>query len=429
MRRMSTALLALGLVAASCGSSGSPTGPAASAPSTTTAAPTTTAPSTTTAAPTTTAPSTTTAAPTTTLPPWTALTLAEDTAPLGALLAAETIGLDWPDAPAVAWRVRYRSVSVMGDPIEVTGLIVAPAEPATSPRPVFSVVHGTTGVADQCAPSLDFPEGWSTELMVPAIADGWVVVATDYEGMGGPGLHPYIVGQSEAQGGFDIVRAAASIPELMATGPLVVWGHSQGGHAAMHSAQRWQQLAPELNLVGVAAGAPPSQLGLLSDFLRGSDFQGYMVMAGAGLATAYPELELADVVNPDYLHLLDELENGCNDHIFETFNGIPYEDLLLVDDIFAEPDWAARLTENDTNQLPVQVPTIILHGDQDEQIPVISSQWLFEQVCAMDGRSTLERIVYEGHDHSSTVDAYWPDLMAWTGDRVAGVEATDGCPA
>ena len=30
------------------------------------------------------------------------------------------------------------------------------------------------------------------------LARGWVVVATDYPGLGTPGPHPYLVGQSEA---------------------------------------------------------------------------------------------------------------------------------------------------------------------------------------------------------------------------------------
>jgi pimeloyl-ACP methyl ester carboxylesterase len=327
----------------------------------------------------------------------------------------------------VAWRVTYSSVSITGEPIEVTGVIAAPDTDATTPRPVLSIAHGTTGLADQCAPSASFPDVFTLAALTPFLERGWVVTATDYEGLGGPGLHAYIVGESEARGVFDIVRAAGNIEGVGAYGPLVVWGHSQGGHAAMHVSQRWQELAPDLDLVGVAAGAPPSQLDLLSTFLQGSDFQGYLIMVGAGLAVSYPELDLKSVTNPEYHYLLDELENGCTGYVMDLVNPIPFSDLLSVADIFAIPEWSARLTENDTNQLPNQAPVIILHGDQDEQIPIISSEFLLGQLCGLPDHAPLERRVYPGATHTSAVLDYFDDLVSWLEARVEGETAVDQC--
>ena len=411
-------LLASAMLASGCSSSTEravvPT-TAAVAAATTTASPAT-------APPTTVAPTTT--VPPTTAPPTTAVPTTTATDVPGTLLSSQPV--DIGDL-GVAWRVVYRSTSVAGEPIEVTGIIAAPSGDADGPRPVLSVAHGTTGMADQCAPSLDFPDGVSLAFIARYLELGWVVTATDYEGMGGPGIHPYHVGESEARGVFDIVRAAQTMPGVGADGPLVVWGHSQGGHAAMHVAERWQDLAPDLDLVGVAAGAPPSQFALLSAFLQGSAFQGYLVMAAASLAATYDELDLGAVMNPANLHLLDELEKGCTDHIFDVFNEIPYEELVSVDDIFAIPAWNARLMENDTNQLPNQVPVVILHGDQDEQIPVVTSAALFAQLCAFADHAPLERRVYEGEGHGSVVPAYLDDLTAWLEARVAGEPAIDQC--
>lgn len=411
-------LLASAMLASGCSSSTEravvPT-TAAVAAATTTASPAT-------APPTTVAPTTT--VPPTTAPPTTAVPTTTTADVPGTLLSSQPV--DIGDL-GVAWRVVYRSTSVAGEPIEVTGIIAAPSGDADGPRPVLSVAHGTTGMADQCAPSLDFPDGVSLAFIARYLELGWVVTATDYEGMGGPGIHPYHVGESEARGVFDIVRAAQTMPGVGADGPLVVWGHSQGGHAAMHVAERWQDLAPDLDLVGVAAGAPPSQFPLLSAFLQGSAYQGYLVMAAASLAATYDELDLEAVMNPANLHLLDELEKGCTDHIFDVFNEIPYEELVSVDDIFAIPAWNARIMENDTNQLPNQVPVVILHGDQDEQIPVVSSAALFAQLCAFADHAPLERRVYEGEGHGSVVPAYLDDLTAWLEARVAGEPATDQC--
>jgi pimeloyl-ACP methyl ester carboxylesterase len=343
---------------------------------------------------------------------------------LGAILSSEPVDIG---ELGVAWRITYRSRSISGEPIEVTGVIAAPAGEATAPRPVLSVAHGTTGMADQCAPSLGFPDNFINSGLAGILERGWVVTATDYEGMGGSGIHPYVVGESEARGVFDIVRAAQTMPMLGANGPLIVWGHSQGGHAAMHAAERWLALAPELDLVGVAAGAPPSQFNLLSAFLKGSDYQGYLIMAAAAMAATYPELDLSTVVRPEHLGLISELENGCLGHIFEVFNEIAYSDLVGVEDIFSIPEWEARLNENDTNQLPNQVPVIILHGEVDSQIPVVSSALLLGQLCAFTDHAPLERRVYEGKGHGTVIPAYWDDLFTWMDARFAGEPAIDQC--
>jgi len=341
---------------------------------------------------------------------------------LGAILAVEEI--DFSDPTIIGWIVTYRSLSATGTPIEVTGTIVAPNSVATEPRPVLSIAHETRGMADMCAPSLDYTGenvalSGRAALVQPLLDDGWVVVTSDLEGMGGPGLHPYIVGASEAQGVFDIVRAAQTAPTLGAEGPLLVWGHSQGGHAALHASQLWQSMAPELNLVGVGASAPPSQFPLLADFLKGSEYQGYLVMVIAALAEAYEELSLETIIEPEYMPLLEELELGCSGHVRETFNAMPFDDLISVDDVFDNPDWYARLVENDVNLLPNQTPVLILHGVEDETIPVVSSSLLLGQICALEGREHVERRLYEGATtHSDAPAVHWPDLMVWMNDRV-----------
>ena len=326
----------------------------------------------------------------------------------------------------VGFRIIYESKSIFGEPIEVSGLVLAPDLNSKESRPVLSIAHGTVGLADQCAPSRQEPVA-NLELIKPFIEAGWVVVASDFEGLGSDGIHHYIVGESEARGVFDIVRAAKNIEGLNADGPLVVWGHSQGGHAALHASQRWLDLAPELNLVGVAAGAPPSQFPLLRSFLQSGPFQGYLVMVGASFGSAYPELDYESLIKSEYLPLLEELEKGCTGHVFDIFNPIPYEDLVTVDDVFSLPDWNARLTENDTNQRNVQVPTVILHGTDDEQIPFIASQLLLGQLCAFSLSAPIELREYPGTNHATAVTEYWSDLIDWSNERISGAPANDQC--
>lgn len=67
------------------------------------------------------------------------------------------------------------------------------------------------------------------------ISQGYIVVATNYPGLGTGGIHPYLIGESEARAVIDSVRAARDMPNSGATNRFAVWGHSQGGHAALYT--------------------------------------------------------------------------------------------------------------------------------------------------------------------------------------------------
>jgi hypothetical protein len=138
-----------------------------------------------------------------------------------------------PDADgpkgARSMRVLYRSTGLKGEPQAVSALVVIPDGPAPAGgRNVVAWAHPTTGVVPDCAPSLQ-PD-WRKTIpgLEEMVAAGWVVVATDYPGLGTPGVHPYLVGPSEAQAVVDSVRAARRIPEAGAGDRFAVWGHSQG---------------------------------------------------------------------------------------------------------------------------------------------------------------------------------------------------------
>ncbi len=95
--------------------------------------------------------------------------------------------------------------------------------------------------------------------------EGYIVVATDYPGLGTDGIHPYLIGESEGRAVLDSVRAARDLPDSGASDRFAVWGHSQGGHAALYTGELAARYAPELKLVGVAAAAPATYLVELFD--------------------------------------------------------------------------------------------------------------------------------------------------------------------
>ena len=184
--------------------------------------------------------------------------------PLGTIVRSEVVE-GYIDG-ATTYRVLYTSTGYDGNRTAVSGLIFVPNGPAPAGgRKVLAYTHGTVGVASRCAPSLrpadEAPV--SVEGAKAFLDAGYVIAATDYQGMGPPGPHPYLVGTSEGMNALDSVRAARNLPEAGAGSDFAVWGHSQGGHASLFTGHLAASYAPELNLVGVAAGAPvPDLIGL-----------------------------------------------------------------------------------------------------------------------------------------------------------------------
>jgi pimeloyl-ACP methyl ester carboxylesterase len=340
----------------------------------------------------------------------------------GTLLASESIEID--GLSGTAHRIMYASESVAGDPIAVTGLAAVPeGEAPAGGFPVVAWAHGTTGIADVCAPSLE-PGGFLT--LANALLDaGYAIAATDYEGLGTPGRHPYIVGESEGRGVIDSVRAARQLDGADLSTRYAVWGHSQGGHAALfaqHLAATW---APDLELVGTVAGAPPSQFELLNAALQSSPFKHYLLMVAAGFNAAYGDegAPLGEVLTPAGVEMVDAVDEGCN-AVADAMEGVDTSTLIGADPA-SVPAWLDALHANDPGlfEEPSDAPLLVIHGGSDEQIPVLASARMFDQLCAIGQDQT--RWVYPGQSHSGVIAPSLPDMLTWIDNRFAGEASPD----
>ena len=166
------------------------------------------------------------------------------------------------------WLVLYRSQDAHGNAVATSGIIALPRiQPPAGGFPVISWAHGTTGVADLCAPSRDQPtsqahpmNAYVHTLLNAFLRRGWAVVMTDYEGLGTTDRrHPYLLGTSEAAGVLDIVRTARRLFETRISPRFAIVGHSQGGQAALFAASQ-APACDDLHLVGVAAMAPANHV-------------------------------------------------------------------------------------------------------------------------------------------------------------------------
>lgn len=417
------AVVAVSLTAAGCGGSGNAS---AGSSTTTNSSPTTAALSPTTA----TAPaSTITAAgppanPPAGLPAWYAVpaaALKHPGAP-GTVIKTENLGTE-PGIHATVYRVMYASKTALGEPSVVTGLIYVPLVKAPAGgHPVISWAHGTNGMAPTCALSLtpDAPDGSIDPSLNTLLDKGWEVVASDYQGEGTTGPLPYLVGNVSAYNTVDIVRAAHNLPAAHAATTYAVWGHSEGGQTAVFADELGPSYAPDLHLVGVVAGAPPSQFNLIYQFLTTSPFRFYLIMAVVGFNTAYGDQQapLSQVLSPLGQSVTPVLNTGCFEQVERAIDRYSLG-ALTTGNPFNDPAWRKLLNDNDPQQIAKvsDVPLLIAQGSADEQIPVVTTQLVAKHLCAL-GQS-VQRWIYPGDSHTGVIEYYVPDMVKWLSARFA----------
>jgi pimeloyl-ACP methyl ester carboxylesterase len=390
---------------------------------------------------------------------------------LGEVVAREEVAT--PVVGAKAWRIAYVSSDMAGKPTLSTGLVIAPSGAAPEGgRPVMSWAHGTTGTAQNCGPSqvvnpvvplneYFLPSGNSwTDYGVPAIAAfinaGYVVVATDYQGLGGGGRHQYQLAETQAHDAIDAIRAAGAMKETGAGTKAIIYGWSQGAAAVLAAASSTDYLARTgtafdgIELVGGVAMAPPDFRTLAPPGPL-TDAGGQAMMAGAakafsnsvnnfnhllmtlwGAEAAYPDkLKLSDMLTDDGVKFVDEvMGNKCVHASSDTINytyADQFTSLLRPDPVNAT-GWAQTLIDSAGPDVKPVAPIIIYWGTRDTVAPPIMHKLYREHMCKLGGN--VARVQLAGElTHFATPGASEPLYLPWIADRLAGKPAPDGCAA
>lgn len=318
-----------------------------------------------------------------------------------------------------AWTVIYGSTGLDGEPVAVSGLVLAPAEdPGGSGYPILAWAHGTTGIADVCAPSRSGASGAPIDLA----ASGYVITATDYEGLGTDGIHPYIVGVSEGRSVLDSIRAAQNLPEAHAGATSVLVGLSQGGHATLWAGQLAPTYAPELDVRGALAGSPPTDLSAFASWTFDSAGQGeiYTTFAPVMLYGVWSELY---GLPPSFLtdegqRIASTVADGCDP---SGLTANPY-----VSDPSLNPEWDSRLVENSPGATRTEVPYLVISATDDELVSYDSQMAGVDGMCAI-GDTVELRTVTGGHDAMLSSPEIWRAALDWIEGRFAGATATSTC--
>ena len=328
-----------------------------------------------------------------------------------------------------AFRILYRSTDPSGRPIPVSGAIYIPggAAPAGG-RNIIAWAHPTSGVMPPCAPSLMPDVGGMMWNLPNMISQGYIVVATDYPGLGTDGIHPYLIGESEARSVLDSVRAAREMPNTGASNRFAVWGHSQGGHAALYTGEVAARYAPDLKLVGVAAAAPATYLVELFDADE-STSQDLVAMSVLSW-TRLENIPVANVVEPPAMPAFEATARDCIESVSE-FEKIERDEsplksgeFLKVDPAKAEP-WKGIMVRNSPGQAPAGAPVFIAQGTADTTVRPEITKRFGEALCAQGVRVSF--VPLPGVTHTFAARDSANAALSWMTERFRGAPAPSSC--
>ena len=263
------------------------------------------------------------------------------------------------------------------------------------------------------------------------VREGWAVVAPDYTGLGTAGPHAYLVGDPSGRDVLDAVRAAQQLDDASLTGSTVVWGHSQGGSAALWTGIVAPDYAPEVDLRGVAALAPasngPDLVANLPDLAVGALFEAYLV---EGYARTYDDVTYADVVRPGARIAVREMAARCLADTGVVVSALT--SVVLQEPIWKNPDpytgaFGRRLSENSPDG-PMEVPLLVAQGTGDTVVLASAQDVYVAQRCENGYPVDYRR--YDGLGHLQLVNSRSPlirELVVWTRQRFADLPPRDRC--
>lgn len=349
--------------------------------------------------------------------------------PAGSLIRQEPI-FGGPDN-TTSFRILYRSTGLDGQPIAVSGFVVIPGTSApTDGRPVVAWAHPTSGLVSRCAPSLARTKFEGVQGLADMIEHGFVVVATDYPGLGTDGPHPYLIGVSEGRAVLDSVRAVRSMPEAAAGGRFAVWGHSQGGQAALFTGLLAMGYAPDIELVGIAAAAPATDLAaLLADDIDTAGGKNIAAMTLWSWDRLF-DAPIEDVVVPSAMPSVDRLAQECLESFIDLFERRGTERplqkaFLKVDDPTQVEPWRGLLLRNTPSAPPREFPIFLSQGTGDGVVrPDVTTEYM-RRLC-VNGNS-VQMMLREGVTHAYIALETARPAVQWIADRFAGRPAPSDC--
>lgn len=325
----------------------------------------------------------------------------------------------------------YKMLGQSGQEVQATSLVFTPnTPPPAGGWPIVVWAHGTTGVADICAPSKAALADSTKDLISKLLAAGYVVVAPDYEGLGTPGIHPFLNVKSEAFSITDAVVATRnylSQRNLLTSKKWLTVGHSQGGHAALSAAQYASRA--QLDYKGTVAVAPASNLGFIlvageqavanatidKKIPMYAQLDTYTALVTAGIRNTQPSFNYSQVFTSQTESTAQQAETLCagplaqalavNMQTYAATHGGTLDGFTRTQPNFMTVPLVKTFLDKDSQPLQAKVstPIIIYQGLADTTVPKVATDILISNATVVGTK--INSYVTGNWDHNTAMSS------------------------
>ncbi len=314
--------------------------------------------------------------------------------------------------------------------LPVSGTLYLPkGAPPPGGWPLVAWAHGTLGGANACAPSWALHKPRDATYLNRWLEQGFAVVATDYQGLGGPGPHPYLLWEAEGRSVLDAARAVLAANPGRLANRLVITGQSQGSGAALGAARIAPDYAPQLQVLGtIATGVvttfPDGPVVLPEpDPNRPGPVRYTMLrLIGGSIAEdgVAPETFVSDAARP----MLALARTECQDQLrdFERANKLDSSNAFTMP-ANALAERLLPVTDMDMGRMPA--PLFLGTGLADRTLPPQRQYAAAAALC--QAGNPVEWKTYAGITHNGIVNASFDDQLAFVRRLQAGQPVAAPC--
>lgn len=352
----------------------------------------------------------------------------------GVVLAEEPlpVGYSVPGA-STAVRILYTSRNGISDKgiVAVSAAVFLPkGEPPAGGWPVMAWAHGTTGIADICAPSALPRSPRDSQYLSRWLDSGFAVVASDYQGLGTPGIHPYSNYRAHSYSLLDSARALLANPRYRAANRIILAGQSQGAGAVVAAAGYAPGYAPDLAIRGVVAtGAPNLSKAAIESGLASSATDvmvtGAYAMIGYELSRIHPDLPADEIFTPEGRELEAHVGSACLPALMKEAADKALDPARTFRPGMLKKLWNTDVDLRSFPSLTFGMPLFFGIGSTDTAALPMTTLTLVNDLCGRG--NTVEARIYKDKDHSGVVNAAAADAIGFARAAVGGASVAATC--
>ncbi|MGV7121865.1 lipase family protein [Sphingopyxis sp. 550A] len=354
----------------------------------------------------------------------------------GAVIAEEPLPGDYsvPGA-AKAVRILYTARDGITDHgvVAVSAAVFVPkGEPPAGGWPIMAWAHGTTGIADICAPSARPRGARDSQYLSSWLSGGFIVVASDYQGLGTPGIHPYSNYRAHSYSLIDSARALLATPRYHAANRVILAGQSQGAGAVVAAAGYAPAYAPDLAIRGVVAtGAPNLSKAAIESGLASSATDvmvtGAYAMIGYELSRIHPDLSADEIFTPQGRELEARVGSACLPELMQEAADKGLDPARTFRPGMLKTLWDTDVDLRSFPSLTFGMPLFFGIGSTDTAALPMTTLTLVNDLCSRG--NTVEARIYKDKDHSGVVNAAAAEAIGFARAAVEGTPVAATCRA